>query len=137
MPDRAWVGWIWRHGRNLWRSFPVAAIATAAFVAAFTNFGDSIGHRVRFIMGIPYAAILILVLWAEDRPAGVPRISLPLFSGNTSYAIYLVQFPVQIILERAGVARGLPVRHRYDLFCVPGRRGAAPARRSTDDAVLA
>lgn len=95
----AWIGRQWQNGKDLWRSYWVAVAFVLAALSVIMLAGHDEVTKFRFVMAIPYAGLLILVLKAEDSPRPVPRWPVPLYLGGLSYAIYLVQFPVQVALR--------------------------------------
>lgn len=103
----AWIGFAWQKRRNLWRALGLATIVVAGFIVITGLLGTFGYDNFRYVTGIPYAALLVLVLGAEDRTGAVRRMGLPLLIGNASYAIYLVQFVVHLTLGKAGIERGL------------------------------
>lgn len=102
-----WIGYVWQQGKALWPAFALAAILLLCAVAIAWFAGVDRFRDVQFVIAIPFAALLILVLQAEDRSGSVPNLPLLLLLGNASYAIYLIQFSVQIYLNRIGVPGGL------------------------------
>lgn len=102
----AWLGTAWQHGKSLWNALLIAAIILCAIAAGQALTGDLGSGDGRYILAVPCGLVLTWVLWLEDRPGGVPYAAFPLLLGNSSYAIYLVQFPVALGLGMAGIHSG-------------------------------
>lgn len=103
----AWIGYMWQNGKGLWRGFSIIIVFILALCMAMFLLVPIEPKHYRFVLSIPYTALLIWALKAEEQPGGIPRLSLPLFLGNASYSIYLVQFVPIVILQMHDVPRGL------------------------------
>lgn len=102
----AWIGTAWQQRKNLWLALGIAACGIFVVSAVILLQGPPNLIDLHYMLGIFYGALLILMVQLEERPNGLSRMAFPLFLGNASYAIYLVQFPVQLALRMAGVESG-------------------------------
>ena len=103
----AWIGYMWQNQLKIGRYFLVMAIGIIVLVFLLYLFKAVEPKMLRFVYSIPYGALLIFVLKAEERPGTIPRHAFPLLLGNASYAIYLVQFVPIAILDMSDVSHNL------------------------------
>lgn len=99
----AWIGHAWQYRTNLWHRYLWLSLLTCGLLAVFYWLDPQETERMNFAAAIAFGALLIAVLQAEDRQSGISRYAIPLWLGDASYAIYLMQFAFIVIMQKNGI----------------------------------
>lgn len=103
----AWIGHAWQTRGNMWRVLGWCSLSVIAVLLLRAVVGQF--HPLIFapLVGLLFVALFVAVISAEEVGAGIRAARLPMLVGNASYAIYLTQFSVMLMLDLARVPHGL------------------------------
>lgn len=103
----AWIGHAWQTHGNMWRvlGWCSLSVMTVLLLRAIVGHFDPVIFAALF--GPLFGVLFVAVIRAEEVGAGIRAARLPMLIGNASYAIYLMQFVVMLMLDLAEVPHGL------------------------------
>ncbi len=91
----------------MWRALGWCSFVITTLVMVTLATKPFTGTLIMPLAGPLFGVLFVAVISAEDKGAGIAERRLPMLIGNASYSIYLVQFPVMVMLNLTGLPHGL------------------------------